>query len=487
MSKPSTTRERTVAALALVAGLSVATACAINPATGKRQIMLVSEAQEIEIGRESDRSIVASLGLYPDDELQQYVQELGQSLAANSERPHLDWTFRVVDDPVINAFALPGGYIYITRGIMAYMDSEAQLASVVGHEIGHVTARHGVNQMSKQQLAQGLMGLGMAVSEEFRDWSNLASQGMGLLFLKYSRDDERQADDLGLRYLYGSGYDPRPMAGMYTVLERASEGSEAGSVPVYMLTHPYPENRRERIEEQIAQLPPDFSGRPTNRERYLHLLNDLAFGEDPREGFFDDNVFLHPDLQFKFAFPQGWKTQNSRQAVAGMSPGEDALIVLSLAREDSAEKALQAFWGQEGITAGGQWRRQIHGFSAASGGFSAQTQQGAVRGLVAFVEFDNLVLQLIGYAGQANWEGYRKPVQTSLGSFDRLRDQATLDAQPKRIRVIRADRDMSLEEFARRYNASVDLETLAKINQLEEGARLESGQLYKIVRGGRRP
>jgi predicted Zn-dependent protease len=221
--------------------------CAINPATGKRQLVLISEAQEIAIGRESDESIVAQFGLYPDEALQDYVAGIGHDLAARSERPDLDWTFRVLDDPLVNAFALPGGYIYVTRGILAHFNSEAELASVLGHEIGHVTARHGVNQMSKAQLAQ--LGLGVAsilAPEEVQKFGGLATQGLGLLFLKFGRDDERQADDLGLRYIVNEGYDPRPMAEVFETLERVSRTSGGGRVPAWASTHPNPENRSER-------------------------------------------------------------------------------------------------------------------------------------------------------------------------------------------------------------------------------------------------
>src|SRR6185312_12567020 len=129
-----------------------ASGCAVNPATGKNQLMLVSEDQEIAMGRQADSAVITSIGLYPDAVWQRYIQQFGARIAATSERPNLPWTFRVVDDPAINAFALPGGFVYVTRGILPYFNSEAQLAGVVGHEIGHVTARHTAAEMSKQQL-----------------------------------------------------------------------------------------------------------------------------------------------------------------------------------------------------------------------------------------------------------------------------------------------------------------------------------------------
>jgi predicted Zn-dependent protease len=240
--------------------LCVAVACSINPATGKRELVLYSEADEIQIGRENDASLVESLGMYPDDGLQEYVQALGERLAENSERPHLPWTFRVVDDPVVNAFALPGGYIYITRGILAYLNTESELAGVVGHEIGHVTARHGVSQMSRAQLTNYGLVIGSAASEDVARWAGVAGQGMGLLFLKYSRDDEKQSDDLGLRYLLRAGYDPRPMADVYGTLKAVAESSGAGRIPSLLSTHPDPGNRRDRILSRIDELEVDPQG-----------------------------------------------------------------------------------------------------------------------------------------------------------------------------------------------------------------------------------
>jgi len=208
--------QRRSAVAGFMAALLVLAACATNPATGKRQIALISEEQEIAMGREADQQVQQQLGLYPDQELQAYVNRVGQKLAAASERPNLPWTFRVVDDPVVNAFALPGGHIYVTRGLLTHLTSEAELASVIGHEIGHVTGRHSVEQMSKAQLAQIGLIAGMIVKPELARYGDLATQGLQLLFLKYSRDDERQADGLGLRYMYQQNYDPREMPAVFS-------------------------------------------------------------------------------------------------------------------------------------------------------------------------------------------------------------------------------------------------------------------------------
>jgi predicted Zn-dependent protease len=205
--------------------------CTINPATGQRQLALLSEAQEIEMGRQAHPEIVATYGEYPDEEWQRYIQRVGAELAANSERPHLDWTFTVLDDPVVNAMALPGGYIYVNRGILAHFNSEAELASVLGHEIGHVTARHSVEQLSRMQLANLGLGVATVVSEDFRQYAGLASQGVSILFLKFGRDDETQADNLGLRYMTRTGFDPQEMPKVFNTLDRMSSAHGGQSMP----------------------------------------------------------------------------------------------------------------------------------------------------------------------------------------------------------------------------------------------------------------
>jgi len=234
--------KRTLIPLALAAVLGI-TACMTNPATGKKQISLVGEGQEVEIGRQADQQVVAQIGLYQDQKVQDYVSALGKKLAAASERPNLPWSFKVVDDPAVNAFALPGGFIYVTRGLMTHLQSEAELVAVMGHEIGHVTARHGADQMTKSQLANIGLGVG-AILSGHEELVGLASQGLGLLFLKYGRDDERQADDLGLRYLVHAGYDPRPMGDVFDTLERVSASEGGGKVPTWLSTHPAPGDRR---------------------------------------------------------------------------------------------------------------------------------------------------------------------------------------------------------------------------------------------------
>jgi predicted Zn-dependent protease len=473
-------RARTLGALTLLAGVA-ASSCVTNPATGRNQLMLISEAQEIQMGQQYDQQVVASIGLYPDDAWQRYIQQLGARLAATGERPNLPWTFRVVDDPAVNAFALPGGFIYVTRGILAHLDSEAELASVVGHEIGHVTARHTVSQMSNQQLAGLGLAVGSIVSSGFARYAGLANSALGILFLKYSRDDETEADDLGLRYLRRTTWDAREMPGVFQMLERLSASQGGGQLPEWLATHPSPANRFDHIAALLAATPQ--TGTVVNRDAYLRRLDGQVFGANPREGFFKGSLFMHPDMRFQLTFPAGWATHNGKQAVVAVSPGKDAVVELGAAGGTSADAAARAFLAQEGITGGATSRSTQSGLRAVSAPFGAATQDGTLRGMVLFVEHGGAVYGLVGYAPEARWPTHQAAVDRALRSFQPLTDRTALNVQPHRLDILTLDRRSTIEALARQRSSPASAAMLALINRVELQTPLEAGRLIKWIVG----
>lgn len=491
---PSSSRffmKRTVWLLVLLAVISgstgyVVTACYTNPATGKESLSLYSTSQEIQMGREAHEAIQAQLGFVPDSALQQYVQRVGTNLARATERTDLPWTFRVVDDPTVNAFALPGGFIYITRGMLYHMENEAEMAGVLGHEIGHVTARHSVNQMSKQQLTQiGLIGATL-IEPDLQKYGQLVGAGLGLMFLKFSRDDERESDLLGLRYMYNSNYDPRYMDDVFVVLQRISEGSGSGRIPNWLSTHPAPEDRVSRIQKMVDTLPQNFEGRLVERSEYLRKLDGMVFGTDPREGYFVGTTFYHPEMRFQFNFPSGWQTVNQKQGVVGGSEQQDAILQIALAQGQSASDAARQFFTQQGITGGSPQATQINGLNAVSSNFAAQTESGQLQGTAAFVSYGDRVFQIIGYTPAAQWNAYRDNINRSIGSFARLTDQSRINVEPRRLDIVTIDRAMTIEEFNRANPSSIPLAELALINQVQTNERIPSGtQLKRVV--GREP
>ncbi len=469
----------------VVAALMLAAGCATNPATGKSQLNFYSEAQEIAMGREADQQISAELGLVDDPALQSYVSGLGKRLAAKSERPNLPWSFKVVDDPVVNAFALPGGFIYVTRGILAHMSSEAELASVLGHEIGHVTAQHSVNQLSKQQVAMGGLLVGMIAVPELGRAGDLAGSGLGLLFLKYGRDDERQADDLGLRYMVGSGFETREMPKMFRVLEAVGEIAGAGRIPSWLSTHPDPGLRRERATRLISErgYPPGEVG----AERLLRTTDGMLFGADPRQGYFEGRSFYHPELAFRLEYPEGWKAANERSKVPAVHPDKIALVELSLATESSAAAAASAFLGQEGLTPGRTSSLRVNGLVGVAAPFEVPREGGQpLDGRAVFVELDGKVFQLLGLAVGDRSAQVRDEVSGFLGSFARLTDRSKLDVRPQRIELVKLPRAMSFEEFLRRYPSEADARVLALINGVEDPSATQPvGKLLKRIEGVR--
>jgi predicted Zn-dependent protease len=465
--------------LAVGAALAVtAPGCATNPVTGESELALVSEAQEIEMGRDADRQIVASMGLVEDEALQSYVSELGTRMARSSERPELPWTFRVVDDPTVNAFALPGGFIYVTRGMMSHLTSEAQLVGILGHEIGHVTARHSVSQISRSQLASLGLGLGMIFApEELQPLGQVAGAGLQLLFLKFSRDDESQSDELGVRYMTRIGYDAAELADVFAMLERLGEDSGAG-VPAWASTHPAPGDRRESILAQ-AEAHPD--AQRVARPEYHSRVNGMLFGPDPREGFFHQGVFHHPELRFRLNLPSQWSAVNTRSAVQAISEDERAALVLTLAETSSPREALSAFQRQDGVVVTDAVEREVNGIPAVWAAFRVAVEQGELRGTIVFPALDDRVYAIYGYSGASDWSRYERTVTGSLASFQRETDSSVLGVEPNRVDVVDVPSPMALGQFLERFPSSVPEPTVALINQVEEGEQVPEGPAKRVV------
>jgi predicted Zn-dependent protease len=458
-------RRSRLTSTALFATIALCASCATNPVTGERQLALISESQEIQMGAEAAQQAERSIGLVDDQALQDYMQQLGIALARDSERPALPWTFRVVDDPTPNAFALPGGYIFVTRGLLSLMRSEAELASVLGHEIGHVTARHSVSMISRAQLAQIGLGVGSILSPTVARLGDVAGAGLSLLFLSYGRDAERQADDLGFRYALETGYDVRDMVRVFAQLQRAGDAAGQSPLPSWLASHPNPAERIQRIEEQLAQLATPLDQARRGIDTYMARIDGLVYGQNPRAGFFRDGLFLHPDLRFTVQFPQGWATQNLAQSVTGMSPQQNAVMQLTLA-EGNETQAANAFFSAQGISSSGVARTTINGLPAVSGAFQAQTEDGTLAGIAAFISYENRTYQILAYTPGSEFQRYQATFRSAIGSFNRLTDPQTLAVQPNRVRVVRTTAALTLTQFNQQFPSTIPIAELALINQL---------------------
>ncbi|MEX2469381.1 MAG: M48 family metalloprotease [Pseudohongiellaceae bacterium] len=467
-----------VLAMALLAG------CAVNPVSGDREFVLVSESQEIAMGAQGAESVSQSIGLVDDAAMQRYVQELGMSLARDSERPQLPWSFTVLDDPTPNAFAFPGGYIFVTRGMMALMRNEAELVSVLGHEIGHVTARHSVAMMTRAQVAQIGLGVGSILSPEIAQFSELAASGLSLLFLSYSRDAERQADDLGFGYALDHGYDVREMVNVFAALQRAGEVAGASTLPSWLASHPEPGERIQRINAQLGRLEQPLADARVGQDEYIGHIDGMLYGPNRRQGYFEDNLFVHPDMAFRLTFPRGWQTQNLSRLVLAGSPNQDAVVQLTLAT-GTPSVAAQQFFAQEGLATNSVGQRSINGLGAVLGRFQVQTENGTIGGMAAFIGHGENTYRLLAFAPAQQYSGYDAAFQETIGSFARLTDRSALATQPDRIAIVRTSQAMTLASFNSQFPSVIDIEHLALINQLPgPDATIPAGSPVKrVVRG----
>jgi predicted Zn-dependent protease len=467
----------------ITAGIAAAFSlgCAVNPVSHKNELSLVSEQDEIAMGKQGADDVVRTIGLYQNPEVQDYVNKLGISLAKQTERPNLPWKFQVVDDPAVNAFALPGGYIFVTRGMMTHITNEAELASVLGHEAGHVAAKHTVQQISQAEVAQLGLSVGMMLSSEVAKYGDVANAGLSLLFLKFSRDDEKQADELGFRYALSDGYDTRQMVKMFQMLQTQDQMGGAGKLPEWQSTHPAPENRISATQARVDAATTDWATKIVGTPQYLALIDGMKYGDDPRQGFFKGMLFMQPDMKFQFQFPDNWMTQNTADAVIATSKSQDAVIELRLA-QGTADAALQTFLKSQGVTAGTTSRGTIHGNSALQGNFGAQTSGGAaVQGIATFIQYGSTTFQILAYTTTDKFASYAQAFTGSAASFDRLTDPQALAARPMQIKLERVSRDMTLEQFNVQYPSAIPVDELALINGLQRTSTLVVGQVVKRV------
>ncbi len=442
--------------------------CAVNPVTGERDFALVSESDEIQQGRRFHAEIVRRYGVYEDPMLQAYVDDLGQKLARASHRAHLKYRFTVLDSPEINAFALPGGYIYITRGIMAYLDSEAELAGVLGHEIGHVTARHSVRQQAGQ-VATGLLGvlIGAATGE-----SGLVdlSQAIGTGIVRgYGRDHELEADRLGAEYLHSIGHDPEAMLDVigvlkdqevYEVARAKQEGREPNVYHGVFSTHPRNDQRLKTVVRAARKLAAQ-GYRDANRETYYRMIDGLAWGPSARQGVIDGRRFAHPELRFAIELPAGWQTVNLDAYLQARDPDSGAVVQVGVVERKADESLTQLL---RRLVRDGELAVESTRYGAlaetrvrASGG----AQQPAL--LAAMALDGRSALTVLGTAPEKVFASNRARLLAVNNSFERL-DQAAVDAiRVKRLRIVSADRYASYAALAKASALERDAEAQLRL------------------------
>lgn len=468
---------------------AVVAACATNPVTGRRELALMSEAQEIELGRQTDAEIRKTMGIYNDPELQRYVQQIGLRLAKSSERPHLPWTFAVVDSPAINAFAVPGGFIYLTRGILPFLDDEAELAGVIGHEIGHVTARHTVAQYSRQTAA----GVGLGVLGIFipavGQAAPIAEAGLGALFLKYGRDDEREADRLGVAYNARNGWDPAGVGGMLTTLARLEEASgERRGVPNWLSTHPAPADRVEEIQTIVAEARKTSDASATNAAAFLAQIDGIIFGDSPEKGVVRGASFQHRDLRFAMTFPEGWPISNTDAQVAAKRPDAEHYVILELvqAQGGSLDQIAQQQMAKAGFQLVDGNRTRINGLDAVVGTYRGTLQgMGQAGARAAHILHGERVYLLVGIAPAGQFNAAAPSFDQTIQSFRPLTAAQAEAIRPNRVDLYTARSGDSWQSIASRASeGNMRASTLAIMNDYEPAQPPRAGDRLKIVVAG---
>ncbi len=464
--------------------------CAINPVTGKKQLMLMSEEQEVAMGLQYDPQVIATFGEYKKDDLQRFLQQKGNEMGLISHRSKLQYHVKILDSPVVNAFAVPGGYIYLTRGILAQLNNEAEMLGVLGHEMGHITARHSVSQQSKQQLGTLILIGGLIVSKDLQQYADYAMQGMQLLFLKFSRDDEVQADRLGVEYSSKVGYDAHKMADFFQVLNKMNMASEQAGVPTFLSTHPDPGDRYNTVNQRATEWQqklqlPEYK---VNADSYLQMIDGIVYGEDPRQGFIENNVFYHPDLQFRFSYPGGWQLENQPAQVRMAPTDGKALMIFTLASGNSLEEAAQSTIDQLGITVQESKKTTVNGMPAIAA-ISTQVSQdqstGAqqtIRVLSYFISYNKNYFVFHGLSSDADFNSYSRLFESSMTTFSKLTDPSKLNVKQKRIIVRKVQKTGTLANAFTYYRVPQGIMAeMALLNNLELTDQVPAGKLIKVV------
>ncbi len=464
--------------------LILLSSCSVNPVTGKQDFVMISENQEIQMGREYNAQILKQNPVYKDQELQEYVQSIGESLAIKSHRPNLIYRFTVLDSPDINAFALPGGYIYINRGLMSYLSTEEELAAVLGHEIGHVTARHSVKQYSQSQL-MGILSTAIEINAG-RTAGNLANLASGALLSGYGRDMELEADDLGAQYIFQEGYSPQGMFEVLSVLKdqeiyskkiAEQRGQEPRSYHGVFASHP---SNDSRLKEVLNNVSVSFKeGKKKGSDNYLNMIEGMVFGDSEQSGIRRGNEFFHGPLNFFMSSPNSWEIINTPNSLVFTSPSGEARLQVTLEDlnfKESPREYLMRFASD--IDEGREL--SINGFE----GYTGKSFRSGRMTRMAVLFKDDQVYQFIGFLKNrnSNFLKFDNNFLKIINSFRKLKPNEKDSAKPLRISSYTVKKSDTYESLALKSSIHKNAEDqLRLINGDYPDKALSIGRTIKIV------
>lgn len=475
--------------------------CATNPATGSQDLVMMSEQDEIALGKQAHQDILRQYSVYNDLELQNYVQYVGKKVAANSHRANLDYQFLVLDSPEVNAFALPGGYVYITRGLMAYLNTEAELAAVLGHEIGHVTARHAVRQHSATQLTGIGAAIGSIIAESFIP--GISSAGgqelvgvLGTAMLRgYGREHELEADRLGAEYLARSGYDPDAMLEVIGVLKdqelfeiklAREENRQPRIYHGVFSTHPSSDTRLQEVVG-YARAIKDASSQSTfvGKTEYLQRIDGMVFGEGTDQGLLRGRDFYHGDMGFAMRFPAAWTVNNLPDRLVAVSPNSTALLQVLVQPADprlDPRQFMEQRMGIDRVTNGQAFSG--NGIKAYTGTAVIDTNAGKRQARISVMYLHNQAFILAGWTQDPNGLRIHDNAMLEAARSFRALTEAERDVATRanRIRILRADEKTSMASLT--ATTSLDKfpeQQLRLINGMYPAGEVVSGELVKAV------
>ena len=485
---------RTAAAAALALGFAAACSPTTNPATGRTEYTTISQAQESKLGAQEHPKILKEFGgAYTEGGIDRYVDAIGQRLASHSELAGQRFTFTVLDDPVVNAFALPGGYVYVTRGLLALAQDEAQLAGVLGHEIGHVTGRHAAQRSTRSTLAglgslaatlgAAALGAGGEAVRSIGQLSQVAAKGT---VASFSRSQELEADRLGVRYLGRSGYDPFAqsefldlMRAQASLAARLKGSTKDPNQVSFFSTHPATGERvGEAVRAAQASGIPVNSGAPRNRDAFLRAIDGMTYGDSARQGFVRGQNFYHVPLNFAIAAPPGYDIVNSSDAVILKLRNADNVGAKFTGAKRETGDMLAYVRRAAGVRDGGQ-RLSINGMPAAT---VTKSGQGGAFGRLVAIDAGDAIYRFLFVAPGGQAQRYDADFHAIANSFRRLNAADRASLRPYRIRIHRVGPGDTVESLAARtpfQNAQVD--RFRVLNGLKPGQRLQPGQLVKLV------
>ncbi len=477
-----------------LAALAVAwlVGCATNPATGKSDFVLMSEDSEIALGRKYHAEIIEQYGRYDDPALQDYVQDVGERLAANSHRANLIYRFTLLDSTQVNAFALPGGYIYVTRGMLAHLDSEAELAAVLGHEIGHVTARHSVRQHGTATTV-GLVGSVLAAASGVQGAGDLANLLGTAIVRGYGREMELEADGFGAEYLARGGYPVDAIYGVLATLKdqesfdkqlAKEEGREPTAYHGLFATHPNADRRLQEVVGAGSRFESAGEPRGARRDEYLSQIDGLVFGDGEKDGIRRGRDFYHGELGFALRFPEGWVVENrADRLVAKTRDGKVSLIVWAedlnrrIEPHQFMQRRLRLDRVEDGRPLG---HTKLKGYTGRS---KVRTASGSYKARVSVLYFGERAYLFVGSTKKAGALGsYEDQFLDVARSFRALSRKERSLAKPLRIGLHRVGAKDSMTRLAEDSQIPHHaVEQLRLINGLYPDGEPRAGQLVKII------